>query len=604
MGAIVTRSVRPRSRLAPLAAAAFGLGWFLLQGGGPALHPAHVGWLLRAGDPAQHWLGWAFFREEPWRLPLGAVTRFAEPLGSTVGFTDAVPVAALLGRLASSRLPPDFQYLGAWLALSFALQGFFGARLSRAMGGDGTAQFLTGALFSVAPPLLWRVGHEALTAHWLLLALLAITLEPAGGARSVRRGLAAAAALALLGATIHPTLGASALALAAAVASSFAAQRALRPSRAVVWLGLVVLGDAAVLALLGYWGTPLPARGFGYFSADLLTFVNPMGWSRLLPSWPTRTPGQGEGYAYLGAGGLAVLGLAVGSCFRPRRAPFPWRRLTPIIAVCVALGLIAVSTYVTAAGRKVLGTSDLPPALQAIVGPFRASGRFIWPLHYLVLSGAVAGTLSLFERRPRAARLVLVAALGLQVVDVGTGRFRGHFAPGDVPSLEGWSAEAAGRRHMALFPPHVRNSDGEGCGAAFGPREVALAYRAYRLGLGFNSGYLSRMDLGRARAACAALSTEVDRGRLRDDTLYVPDAGSVGLLTRAGATCRALGGEDVCVAGPAARSSTPRRRGARLSGRPRRTRRRASARSRRTRSGRDRRPGTGRSRAARTCRPR
>jgi hypothetical protein len=547
---------RPICVSASVAAAAFGLAWFLANGGGSALPPTRVGWLLWGGDSAQHWLGWAFFRSEDWRLPLGSLTRFAEPIGSTVGFTDAIPVAAVLARLASPHLPADFQYFGAWLALCFALQGFFGARIGASVGADRTGQFLTGALFVLAPPLLWRVGHEALSAHWILLALLALALRPAGDGRAVARALAAAAGLALLAAAIHPTLAVMALALVTAVALSFAAQGRLLPSRAAAWLALTVFGVAASFALLGYGGAPLAVRGFGYFAADLLTFVNPMGWSRLLPSWPTRTPGQAEGYAYLGAGGLAIVGLAAGSRFR-RRAPFPWRRLSPTIAICGALALVAISTYVTFGGRKVLGTSNLPRAAQIVVGPFRASGRFIWPIYYLLLAGGVAGTLSLFETRRRAAHLALAAAVGLQLLDVGTGRIRRHFAAGEVPSLDGWEAVAVGHRHLALFPPHIRNSDGEGCGSTFGDREVALAYRAHRLGLGFNSGYLARMDLARFRAACAALSAEIAQGRLRTDTLYVPDAGVVASLLAAGASCRPIGDEHICVAGHGTPAPSP-----------------------------------------------
>jgi hypothetical protein len=270
-----------------------------------------------------------------------------------------------------------------------------------------------------------------------------------------------------------------------------------------------------------------------------------MGWSRLLPNWPTRTPGQWEGYAYLGVGGLAIVVLAAASRFGQHR-PLPWRRLAPTVAVCGALALIAVSTYVTLGGRKVLGTSSLPRAAQVVIGPFRSSGRFIWPMYYLLLAAGVAGTLSLLETRRRAAYLALATAVGLQFFDVGIGHVRQHFAPGEVPSLDGWEAAASGHRHLALFPPHVRNSDGEGCGAAFGAREVALAYRAYRLGLGFNSGYLARMDLARFRATCAASSEEVAQGRLRRDTLYVPDEGAMAPLVAAGATCRLIGGENVC----------------------------------------------------------
>ncbi len=65
------------------------------------------------------------------------------------------------------------------------------------------------------------------------------------------------------------------------------------------------------------------------------------------------------------------------------------------------------------------------------------------------------------------------------------------------------------------------------------------------------------MDLPRFQAACAALVGEVAQGRLRDDTLYVPDPGSEELLARAGAACHAVDGGHVCVAAKPTRSPTP-----------------------------------------------
>ena len=43
----------------------------------------------------------------------------------------------------------------------------------------------------------------------------------------------------------------------------------------------------------------LAIEGFGQFSADLLTFVNPLQWSRFFPAI-AMGPRQYEGFAYLG----------------------------------------------------------------------------------------------------------------------------------------------------------------------------------------------------------------------------------------------------------------------------------------------------------------
>ena len=530
-----------------MAAAALGVAWFLLNGGGGALRPGAVGWLLRQGDPATHWLGFAFSRAAPWGLPLGSAPGYLEPLGTSVAMTDAIPLVALALRPLSRLLGPDLQYLGPWVALSFALQGWFGARLAAAVGLPRSAQPWGGLLLVLAPPLLWRVGHEALTSHWIVLAMLALALAPAADDAAARRALRGAVAVALLAATIHPTLATQAAGLACAVAVAVVLQGRGRLRAAAGALLLVLAGDAALFAVLGYAGTPLSARGYGWFSADLLALVNPMGHSRLLPSWPTRTPGQAEGFSYLGLGSmaLAVLGIA-----RAVRAPggVAWRRAGPLLAVSLLFAAFAVSTYVTFAGRKVFGTSALPPWLVPVVSPFRASGRFLWPLHYGLVACGLAGVAAVARGRGGVAALLLAGAAALQVADLGAGNLRGHYAPAAPPTLRGWEVARGRYRHLELVPPRVRDGDGEGCGPAFGTREIGLAYRAYRLGLGIDSGYVARMDVAAARRACDAEVEAVRAGVVRADTIYVPDPEYRPLLARGGAVCGSLTGEPLCVA--------------------------------------------------------
>ena len=45
-----------------------GLAAFFLIIGPKALDPRNIAW-LQVGDPAQHYLGWAFYRQSPWGWP-------------------------------------------------------------------------------------------------------------------------------------------------------------------------------------------------------------------------------------------------------------------------------------------------------------------------------------------------------------------------------------------------------------------------------------------------------------------------------------------------------------------------------------------------------
>lgn len=113
------------------------------------------------------------------------------------------------------------------------------------------------------------------------------------------------------------------------------------------------------------------AQGFGQYSADLLTFVNPMERSSFLAGLPQRT-GQYEGFAYLGAGVLFLLILAIVIVVRRRRpSAFALARFVPLMVAVSAMG----------GGRVVMDLQSLYAPVMPLADAFRASGRFVWPLY-------------------------------------------------------------------------------------------------------------------------------------------------------------------------------------------------------------------------------
>jgi len=531
-----------------MVAAALGIGWFIANGGARALRLDDLGWILRDGtDTSQHWLGWAFFRRAPWQLPLGAAPAYAVPLGGSLAFLDSIPLVGLLLRPLAHFLPVNFQYLGPWVAACFALQGWFGARLTGLFTRSFGSAVAGGSLFVASPVLLRRLGHEALCAHFLILAVLCMALAPTYDAHGAKKASRAALAVSVVAATIHPTLAAMALALSVALLIRLRLHdRAVTTTAALGGFAAMVTLAMGVFALLGYLsGPPLSSRGFGYFSSDLLTLLNPMGWSRTLPSFPTR-PGQYEGFGYLGLGTLALL--VTGCVVRLRsHHPVPWRRILPVLLVSLLLAAFAVSTYVTLAGKKRFGTTDPFGSLAFLVAPFRASGRFIWPLHYLVLAAAVAMTCQTFRSRPVVRFVLLAGAVSLQIADLGFDRQSAYFQGGFTP-LPSVLAEEGNIAHVAMFPPRLVDADGRGCHPEPRAGDVRGGYLAYTIGATFNSGYLSRIDLEEATAACALEEAAVTRGDLAVDTLYLVVPAWLRAIPTEAAICGRFGEAIACVA--------------------------------------------------------
>lgn len=79
-----------------------------------------------SNDPAQHFLGWHFFRIEAWNFPLGIINNYHYPSGTSIVYMDAIPLIAIkFFKTFSNYLPIIFQYTGLWLLLSYMLQSLF-----------------------------------------------------------------------------------------------------------------------------------------------------------------------------------------------------------------------------------------------------------------------------------------------------------------------------------------------------------------------------------------------------------------------------------------------------------------------------------------------
>lgn len=549
-----------------LAAALGGVAFLAWHAGVAFLDPTATGWTYHR-DWATAQLAWDHYRRAPpLRFPLGLDPDYPWGLGSTIGYADAIPIVAVPLRLLSPLLPAEIQFLGAWVALCFAAQGFAGAKLAALVTPSRAAQALGGLLFATSPVLAHRileikVGHPSLGAQALLLGLIWTSLAPVAPGGAPRR-VAGAGALVLATTAIHPYLVLMGLPLAlAAVARLALVDRALGPAKAAAAGLAVVAATAAGLWAFGYLDLDVrtPAPGFGYFSADLTALLNPMDWSRLWRGAPVG-PGQYEGFAWLGTGTLALLLAGAVTAARDARAGAlrgALRAATPVALVAVALFAFALSDQVTFGGRPVLRLDGLYRLLPAARDNVRCTGRFTWPLHALLTLGALGAAARLAVGRPRALAALLGAAVALQVAELRPPRRPTLADPGPPPRHDPAWALARGRYlHLARVPRFLVAGGNlvapapDGCGNPpwdwdGWARPVDLAWR---LGLTIDSAQLSRTDHRRAGAACAAARADVRARRFDADTIYLVHPSELPWFTTAGATCGVLDGGWTCVA--------------------------------------------------------
>jgi hypothetical protein len=431
----------------------------------------------------------------------------------------------------------------------------FGARLASVWDAAPWQRVAAGFLFVLAPALAargfdLRMQHESLCAHWLLLGMLALALRPLAPG-SGRRPLLALLGWSVLAGGIHPHLSVMVLLLGLSLVVRLALfDRALRVAEAAAWAVAVIAVMAGTLVLFGYIGGPPPGyAGFGLFSADALTFVSSMGRSRLLAPLGMGQC-QYEGYAYLGAGGVALVGVALVMKLAKRAGPAR-ASVVPVTMTCTVLALFALSSEVTVAGRHVADLASWYAPFSAITEPLRSSGRFAWPLMYLLLALAVGITIRASARWRRGAGLVLAGAVALQLVDVSVAVGAQPFQR-DAWRMDPrpWELARGEYDRLALIPPQVPFS-GSPCGDGVYDVPVffsPFAYQAYALGHGFNSGHVARFERETPRV-CAEQTSHVLSGQIDARTIYVVHPALLGAAKASGRlVCGPVDGVDVCVA--------------------------------------------------------
>lgn len=462
---------------------AYILAWLMAAGMIAYLYPlaflAGHGAFFEHGDASQHVSGWIFFRQDSWHFPILKTAWLNYPEGTSIAFTDSIPLLALPLKLLSGILPEDFHYFGLWHAMSFLLQATGAVFLIRALG----IRHLPGTILATAfalcwPALTFRFGHTALMSQGLLLFALGIYLRGCGGDRSSSRYCAQLVTLSAMALLIHPYF----LAMIYPVLLVYLTRQWRAGSIDMLHVTRWVAGSIslllAIVAAGGYFiGKGTAAGGYGVFSLNLLAPF----CGGVLCAFTDATGGQLEGLNYFGAGLLFLLLVAL--FIEPKSLPSAIRRHRYLFLFLLLLTLFALSTHVYL-GKWALVSIDLPRWLQGVFGIFRASGRFFWPVGYCVLFFVLA---VLLRKRSLAVLVLLMLALTVQWLDTRGWR-DGLMTQSRQPSrldTAAWKAALNGVEYLQLYPTN-------GCGKANNDTYVYYQYLAARAGVRINTGYTAR----------------------------------------------------------------------------------------------------------------
>ncbi|HKH61199.1 MAG TPA: DUF6311 domain-containing protein [Flavitalea sp.] len=499
------------------------------------LLPGNISWLMTVlHDWGQHYLGWQFYKSEPWQFPIGQVSNLYYPIGTNVGFTDSIPLLAIFFKIFAPLLPNDFQYFGFWLFACHLLAAYYTILICRLFKVDIFFTFLAVIFIAANPVLVYRGMHPALCSHWLLLGSIYIYFSNSEGLKA-RKLLIHQLILLIIAALVNPYICFMVLGFSFATATKLCFFNKVISKKQFL---LNITGTILILLLVWYFVGMINFSkkedlgvqgGFGLYGMNLNSFYNAGGFSTFLPAFKQVSWHQYEGFMYMGVGIflLAVILLAYGLFIfhknrrtRQHLLKFSDKKIyfAPLIVLLVLYTLFAV-THIVTFNDNILFKIPIPEIIIKLGEIFRASARFFWAPYYVFLFFILITVAK--SRVPYATRsFILLGALCIQLYDIKLllthlQLSRGAYHPPiNTPK---WNSIIKEFDDIAFVPPfqatNLTHMDYQ-----------YFCFMAAKAQKPINTGYVARADYNASKKYTDSLLERLAEGKLSPRTLYITTA--------------------------------------------------------------------------------
>lgn len=422
-----------------LIGAIVGLVLFLIVYGYRVLDFTYDAWLLTGKDLQQHYLGWKFFRKAPWSFPLGMHDYFTTPDSISVLYTDSIPLFALFFKILSPILPETFQYFGLFGILCYILNGGFASLIISRFNKSKVFCGVASVFFILSTPVLQRLygvlsensRHTSLAAHFLIFAAIAIWLYK-DKFTSYKKDALAWAVLAALCVLIQMYI----IFMVGGIMCGYLLDRLIAKrdwKRLLIDFGSFVASFGFFFFIIGGFTSILSSggSGYGFFSANLNTFINPWRYSTFFKKMGMIDL-QYEGFAYLGLGmivlcTIALITVLVKMILKMRKGNFGNSLknkikahisfLLPLFIVVFVFSILAFSNLVYF-GKKIFIEVHWPTVIDNLLSIIRSSGRFIWCVMYIIMLLGLFVISKYFNKKIQI--VVVILCVCLQLADLYT----------------------------------------------------------------------------------------------------------------------------------------------------------------------------------------
>lgn len=349
----------------------------------------NTNWLYGSGDLTNAQLSWKYFLNDIWRFPIGKNPDYGLEISNSIVFTDNIPLLAIFFKIFKQFINQNFQYFSLWLFISSFLQLFLSYLLINKITKNKLFSFLASFLFLLMPFLLYRMTHHfSLSGHWLILYSFYVAYFIDENKKAKHWYF-----LIFLSLLIH--LYFTVIVFVVFFCSLFENKLTKEKFKNIFFdISLKLLFTFSLMYIVGYFeSSPINSvsSGYGIFKIDLLSFFDPKidaqvaSWSFFLKDLPGT---HFEGFTYIGVSNIILIIFAlvifVFKKFIQKKYSNDFPLIRPKNIFLVIFLLWALTTNVSFLGYEILNI-NLPKYLFATLSIFSATGRFAWPVIYLIL---------------------------------------------------------------------------------------------------------------------------------------------------------------------------------------------------------------------------
>lgn len=368
----------------------------------------------RGGDFTVSYLGSVLYRIDEWRWPIFTHMNLAYPYGISVHGTDGSPLLSVIFKVFHTLfgMSPEAQFVGIWTLISYIMQAYVSVLIFRHVFKNKFLIILGALFFVSAPIMMMRVFvHINLMPHFLLLFAILMWLNNRLQTRDwVYMGILFSLAILTCPYFLPMQAGFFALLI----------YRKVWVEKAVTWKKMFLsVGCLALLLFIWYYllgmlatEQEIASGGWRGLGLNLIALFNP-SWSRsqLFNNLTPKADFDADNYFGLGLLILLII------CFSDVKKLFRRDNLKKH----ALLALLLVGLFVFALSSQVkLGTAvvlDYRPGayIDWLGSVFRYSGRFFWPIWYLLAFFLIK---TLGNNAPRRVFWLLPLLLMIQIWDL------------------------------------------------------------------------------------------------------------------------------------------------------------------------------------------